>query len=200
MKKPVPMMTPPLKTFVLIAVIVSFGLSGCTRIVDATTSKPIEISESQRSFGSYVDDRQLEVVVGVNLRKADPVLKKSNIQVTSYRGVILLTGQVPTIELKRFATKTASAVSRVRQVHNELQVNGNSAFLVRSNDAWIAAKVKAVLIADDDVDDISIKSVVEDGVVYLMGRVSQEVASQAVNRVRNISGVKEVVRVFEYIQ
>jgi hypothetical protein len=39
----------------------------------------------------------------------------------------------------------------------------------------------------------------ERGTIYLMGRVTQREAKRATDVVRGVSGVKRVVRVFEYI-
>ena len=187
-------------TLLILLLSTFFGFSGCTTIVDATTSEPIELSPEERSFGTYIDDKRLQVIVAVNIRKADPTLKKSNIQVNSYNGVILLTGQVPTHELRTLAAKTGAKVNSVRQVHNELQVKGNTSLLTRTSDTWLATKVKASLIGSEDIKDTAIKVIVEDGVVYLMGMVAQDVANLAANLVSNTGGVKEVVRVFEYVQ
>jgi osmotically-inducible protein OsmY len=174
-------------------------ISGCTTIVDATTKEPIQPDPSKRSFGTYIDDKRLQVIIGVNIRKADPELKQSHINVTSFNGVVLLTGQVPTQELRTLAAQTATNVNTVRQVHNELQVKGNTAILSRTNDSWLATKTKSALIANKDIKSLKVKTIVEDGVVYLMGLVSQAEANNIANVVSNIGGVKEVVRVFEYI-
>ena len=182
---------PPLLSFILL-------LSGCTTIVDATTKQPINTDPNQRSFGTYIDDKRLQVITAVNIRKADPILRQSHIDVTSFNNVILLTGQVPNEDLRLLAAKSAKAISTVRQVHNEIRVKANTSMLTRTNDAWLATKIKSVLIADKSVKSLRIKVTVEDGVAYLMGLVSQEEANRAVNLIRNIKGIKEVVRVFEY--
>lgn len=172
--------------------------SACTTIVDSTTKEPIQPDPSQRSLGTYIDDKRLQVIVGVNIRKADPLLKKSNINVTSFNGVVLLTGQVPSHDLRLLAAQTASKVNGVRQAHNELQVKENTAFLSRTHDIWLGTKVKAILVANKEIKGLKIKVVIDDGVVYLMGLVSQQEANLASNLVSNTGGVKEVVRVFEY--
>ena len=182
---------PPLLSFILL-------LSGCTTIVDATTKQPINTDPNQRSFGTYIDDKRLQVITAVNIRKADPILRQSHIGVTSFNNVILLTGQVPNEDLRLLAAKSAKAISTVRQVHNEIRVKANTSMLTRTNDAWLATKIKSVLIADKSVKSLRIKVTVEDGVAYLMGLVSQEEANRAVNLIRNIKGIKEVVKVFEY--
>lgn len=174
-------------------------LNACTTLVDATTKEPIQPDPSQRSFGTYIDDKRLQIIVGVNIRKADSRLRQSsNINITSFNGVVLLTGQVPGPELRALAGETAAKVNGVRQAHNELQVKGNSPFLNRTNDTWLATKVKTTLLADKQVQGLKIKVIVEDAVVYLMGLATQQEANTAANLASNISGVKEVVRVFEY--
>ena len=189
-----------MKKIRLITLLLLTALSACTTIMDATTSKPMAINPAERSFGTYIDDRRIQTVVGVNIRKAHPGLKHSHINVDSFNGVVLLTGQVPDGELRTLAAQTASAVNPVRQVYNELRITGNTAFLSRVNDSWLATKVKTAFVISPDIKDVSIKTVVEDGVVYLMGKVDQTTADRAANLVSNIGGVKEVVRVFEYIQ
>lgn len=184
--------------FPLLIIIITL-ISGCTTFVDATTKEPIQPDPSQRSFGTYIDDKRLQVIVGVNIRKADTRLRQSsNINVTSFNGVVLLTGQVPAPELRILAGETATKVNGVRQVHNELQMQGNLPFLARSNDTWLGTKVKTVLLADNQVKGLKIKVVVENAVVYLMGLATQEEANIAANLTSNVGGVKEVVRVFEY--
>jgi osmotically-inducible protein OsmY len=175
-------------------------LTGCTTIVDATTKEPITPDPGQRSLGTYIDDKRLQVIVGVNLKKADPGLREANINVTSFNGVILLTGQVLTQELRLLAAETATAITGVRQVHNELQIKENLAFLARSNDTWLATKIKAALLTNDEIESLRIKVIVEDGTAFLMGLVSQEEANTAAGLISNISGLKEVVRVFEYTE
>lgn len=178
----------------------TLALSSCTAIVDRTTSEPINSDPGERTLGTYLDDERLEVIVGVNINKADPQLKLAHVDVTSFNNIILLTGQVPTQELKLLAGDTASKVNMVKKVHNELQIKGNTALLVRTNDAWLSTKVKAVHIADKLIDSSKVKVIVEDGVIYLMGALTQAEANYAAEVTSKISGVQEVVKVIEYLE
>ncbi|ODS24938.1 phospholipid-binding protein [Candidatus Endobugula sertula] len=188
------------KAYIPILTITSIlSISSCTTILDKTTSGPITTDPGERTFGTYIDDQRLEIIVGVNLKKADPALKTSHINVTSFNNIILLTGQVPTPQLIELATQTSNAVNMVRKVYNELQVKGNTAMLVRTNDTWISTKVKTAFIADKMIDSSKVKVTVEDSVVYLMGKLTQPEADYVSNVTSNIAGVQEVVRVFEYI-
>ena len=174
-------------------------LSGCTTIVGATTDEPITPDPTKRSFGTYIDDQNLETIAKVNLRKASPDLKASNISVVSYNGIILLTGQVPTQNLRLLAGETVKNLHKVRQVFNEIQVQGKTSFLSRTNDAWLTTKVKSVLIANSDIESRRIKVVTEDGVVYLLGLLSRPEAEQAAQVISQIGGVQKVVKAIEYI-
>jgi len=172
---------------------------GCTTIMDASTSKPIQPDPSERTFGTYIDDERLETIAEVNLRKAGPALKNAHINVNAYNRVLLLTGEVSSAEARALATETLKRIPKVRQVFNELQIQGNSSLLDRTNDTWLTSKVKAKLIAQKDVDSSKVKVVTEDGVVFLMGIVSQAYANKVANLVSQVGGVQKVVRTFEYV-
>jgi osmotically-inducible protein OsmY len=186
------------KPIVLLATLLM--LSGCTTILDNTTNQPIETDPGERSFGTYLDDQRLEVIASVNINKADPELRLAHIDVTSFNNIILLSGQVPTESLKTLAQQTTERINNVTKVYNELQIKGNTALLVRTNDSWLSTKVKAVFIADDFIDSSKVKVIVEDGVVYLMGLLTQTEAEHATEVASTITGVQEVVKVFEYVQ
>lgn len=153
----------------------------------------------KRSFGSFIDDRQLIEVVQTNLDSADHKFFLSNINVYSFNQVILLTGEVPTEALKARATQIAKKVHLVRGVHNELQVAPNASFMSRANDNWIHNKIIAKLISEDNIEANRVEVIVENEVVYLMGLLRWEEAEIVTDLVRYTNGVNRVVRAIEYI-
>ena len=181
-------------------VISGIFLCSCVSIIDATTSKPIEEDPGERSMGSSLDDSHIETVIAVNLRKADPALREAHIDVTSYNGVVLLTGQVASDDNRSAASDVANRVKRVRQVHNELSVSGATSILARSNDSWLTTKIKTKLLFTANLNSGHIKVITENGVIYLMGLTTRAEADTAVDVARNTSGVQIVVRVFEYLE
>ncbi|MFT4609892.1 MAG: osmotically-inducible protein OsmY [Cellvibrionaceae bacterium] len=174
-------------------------VNGCTTIVDATTKEPINSDPRTRSFGTYIDDKRLETIATVNIRKADPIFRQSHIRVISFKDVILLVGQVPTNELRLLAGQTANQVNGVRKVYNEIDFAANTSFWRRSQDTWITSKVKTSFLSNQEINGLKIKVVTENGVVYLMGAITEEKSNLAADLASIIGGVKEVVRVFEYI-
>ncbi|AIS11237.1 phospholipid-binding protein [Pseudomonas chlororaphis subsp. aurantiaca] len=184
----------------LLALTLALSISGCSSVITATRENPIEDDRGTRTFGSKIDDSLIQTKVEVNVAKASPDLDhNSHIVVTSFNGIVLLAGQTPRADLKTLAEQAASAVQRVKKVHNELQVLPPSSLLARQNDAWLTTKIKTQMLTDASIPGSRIKVVTENGIVYLMGLLTQQEATQATNLVQGVSGVQKIVKLFEYI-
>lgn len=173
--------------------------SGCVSVINATSDEPIKPNPGKRTFGTMIDDQRLETIAAVNIKKAHPALSNAHINVTSYNGVILLTGQVKSAELRTRASETVAKIPKVRQVYNELQVQGKLSILARTNDGWLTTKVKTKLLAHKDINSGRIKVVTENGTVFLMGLLSHAEADRAAEVARSTAGVQKVVKAIEYI-
>ncbi len=173
---------------------------GCSSLVAAARTGPIEDNYGKRSIGSFIDDSVIETKIKVNLKTTDPRLGKAHISVVSFNGVVVLVGQVPSNNLKRRAGEVAGKVRGVRRMHNELTEAGPLSVPARSNDAWLTTKVKAKLLIARNVKANRIKVVTENGVVYLLGLVPRDLGDRIVGAVRNTFGVQKIVRIFEYIE
>lgn len=182
------------------AVLLALTLAGCSGVLTATRDAPMEPNYGTRTLGSSIDDQLIETRASVNIAKAHPDLEAhSRFSVTSYNGVVLLTGQVPRAELVQLAGDTARRVQRVKVVHNELTVGPRLSLLARNNDALITSSAKARMLADSNVPGRRIKVVTEAGAVYLMGLVTRAEADAAVAAVQQVGGVQRIVKLFEYI-
>lgn len=184
----------------LLALTLCVSISGCSSVLTATRDNPIEDDRGTRTFGSKIDDSLIETKAAVNIAKASPDLdQNSHIVVTSYNGIVLLAGQTPREDLKALAEKEASGVQRVKKVNNELQVMAPSSLLARNNDAWLTTKIKSQMLTDSAIPGSRIKVVTENGIVFLLGLVTQQEATRATNLVQSVSGVQKIVKLFEYI-
>ena len=176
-------------------------LSSCTTVLVQTTG-PDGLTEdpTERTTGALVEDKAIETKIGVNVRAQEPELKKSNIDVTSHNGFVLITGQVQSEQLKNRVTEIAREASlKIKTIQNELEVAGKTSLIARGNDAWIATKVRTLMFADKTVPSGQIRVVTENGAVFLMGLVHREEGNLAGNLARNVAGVTKVVEVFEYL-
>jgi len=184
----------------LLALTLCLGLSGCSSVINASREKPIEDDRGTRTFGSKIDDSLIETKVAVNVAKASPDLdQNSHIVVSSFNGIVLLAGQTPRADLKQMAEQAAAAVQKVKKVNNEIQVMGPSSLLARNNDAWLTTKIKSQMLTDSSIPATRIKVITENGIVYLLGLLTQQEATQATNLVQGVSGVQKIVKLFEYI-
>ena len=152
-----------------------------------------------RTPGTMIDDAFINRIAAREISKSDPLLKASNINIVSFNGLVLLTGQIQDEQLSRKAEKIVQKIRKVRKVHNELQIGSPISLVARTNDAWLTTKLRARLISQTDIENDNYKVVTENGVVYLMGTVRKEDSAAIVEIARNVFGVQKVVKVFEYI-
>ena len=177
------------------------AMSSCTAIlVETTGEQGIQEDPTERTTGARVEDEAIETKVLVNIKSQEPALKAANIDVVSFNGVVLLVGQVESEALKNRATEIASQASiKIKRIHNEMEVAGKTNLISRTNDTWLATKVRTRMMTNREVPSDQVKIVAENGTVYLMGLISQLEGDNAANVARNVSGVSRVVKVFEYI-
>ena len=173
-------------------------LQGCATAVATGAATGASVAYDRRSTGAVIDDQGIEFKASYALFNNKEIYDQSHINVTSYNGIVLVTGETPSESLKQQVTDEIRKLPRVRRIHNELAIAAPSALPSRSSDSWITSKIKAKMTTDENTDPFHVKVVTERGVVYLMGMVSHAEADQAVNIVKNSAGVQRVVKIFEY--
>ena len=175
--------------------------TSCTTILVGTTgSDGFQEDPTERTTGAVIEDQSIETKIIVNLKSIEPAFRQTNVDIISHNVVVLLIGQVPSEELKSRATQIASEAStKIKRIHNELEISGSSSFLTRSSDTWIATKVRTLMLTNSDVPSDQVRVITENGAVYLMGMIDQSQGDHAANLARNVSGVIRVVKVFEYL-
>jgi osmotically-inducible protein OsmY len=163
---------------------------GCAAVViGATVGAGTLVAMDRRSTGIRAGDQVIEskVTTAVGNRWDSGV----HLNVTSYDGKVLLTGEVPTPAVRDEVERLATSTEYVRAVTNELVVGPETGLGARTQDTYITSKVKARLAEARRFDANNVKVVTERGVVYLMGLVSPDEGSAAGDVVR-------VVKMFEY--
>jgi len=130
--------------------------------------------------------------------KQDLMLEHAHITATSFNRVVLLVGQVTTEQARQRAYQLASNAPHAHRLYNRIEVCRVTSMVTRSKDAWITAKIKSLLLAKEGMPSVHIKVITEKGVVYLMGILKPTEGQQAARIARRVSGVKKVVKLFEY--
>ncbi|MBX9638078.1 BON domain-containing protein [Nitrosomonas sp.] len=155
------------------------------------------ISEDRRTSGMFIEDE------GIELKGSRRIYQqfgdKVHINITSYNRMVLLTGEAPTETIKGDIEKLIMGVDNVRKIFNEIAVAGNTSLASRSNDTLITSKVKTRFLTERKFQINHVKIVTENEVVYLLGVVTRQEADNAAQIASATSGVKKVVKVFEYL-
>ena len=151
------------------------------------------------SCATTSDDSRNESLAKKLIEKSHSAYEDANFAVTSFNGVALITGQVPSADMIAIATDEVEKLRNVRKVHNELRVAGPTSMIARTNDTWLTTKVRSALAASEHTDTSRIKLVTENGVVFMMGLLSRTEADAAVDVARQTKGVQKIIKLFEYM-
>jgi osmotically-inducible protein OsmY len=182
----------------LIFALAGVNLAGCAALfVGGAVVGGTMIATDRRTSATQLEDQLIESKSANRIREA--IGERGKVSATSYNRLVLLTGDVVTDSDKAAVEQAVARVDSVRSVVNELAVGGSASLSTRSNDALLSAKVKASIVDAKGLYANSIKVVTERGVVYMLGRVTEQEATQAANVARGVTGVVKVVRVFDIL-
>lgn len=175
-------------------------LNACVPVVvvgGATTTA--SVAHDRRTTGSVVEDQSIKMRIHTALDEDEELKKQAHINVASFNGIVLLSGEAPTSAMRERAGDAARRTEKVRRVHNEITLAAPSSFMTRSSDSWITTKIKSSLLTLKDFDSTRIKVVTENGTTYLLGLATHSEANAATERTRQVSGVQRIVKLFEYL-
>lgn len=179
--------------------LVVIQLSACAPLVlGGAAATTAVVATDRRTAGEQVDDKSIGVKVSV---EANQILgdRPGRVNGSSYGGQLLLLGDVPTAEDSQKIEAAAKKIDSVKEVINRLRIGPPTELSVRTNDSWITTKVTTALINAQDVPSRTITVSTERGVVYLQGRVTQTEGERAAKAAATVSGVTQVVKLFDYV-
>jgi len=174
----------------------SVALQGCSpAAVKGNGEEPAKFQERPVSEPYWkdlkIETRAIDLIY-------DQVKVYMHVNVASFNGNILLSGEVPDETTRTEIGKIVSGVEGVRHLNNELAIAENSSLVSRSNDSLITSSVKLRFVRDSRFNAGDIRVVTENGVVFLMGNVKRAEADAAADVASTTSRVKRVVKLFEY--
>jgi osmotically-inducible protein OsmY len=184
----------------VLVVATAASVHGCApAVVVAGGATAVVVVQDRRSVGAQIDDESIAVRASSSISGEPRLKEQTHINVTSFNGIVLLTGEARDGETRDRALAQLRAVPNVRRVVNEVRIAEPSSTGKRSNDTWPTTKVKSKFTGTDGVESRQVKVVTENAAVHLMGPVSREEAERASEAARSVGGVGRVVRVFEYL-
>ena len=183
--------------YVVAILLMASAVQGCAPVIMGSALVGSLVAVDRRTSGAQLEDEGIELRSAVRIR--EQLGDRAHINVTSYNRQVLITGEVPNAKDKQLVELLVSRVENVKTTVNELAVMGNTTFSQRSSDALASGRVKAGLVDARDLYASAFKVVTEQGVTFLMGRVTQREADRATEIARSTTGVVKVVRLFEII-
>jgi len=178
-------------------------LPGCAAVVIGATAAAgatVAVVNDRRAPEILLDDETIEQKAKNRLYSDKEIKDSSHINVTSYNTYVLITGEAPGDDIKNRIVNLVREIPKVTHVYDEVTIAAPSSWTSRSNDSLITSKVKTNLLTVKDFDGTRVKVVTDKGVVYLMGIVTRIEADTATGETQRTSGVRKVVKLFQYIE
>lgn len=173
-------------------------LTGCAAAVVGGAATTAVVATDRRTTGEQVEDKAIDLKANSEARQ---VLegKEGRVNVSSYAGQVLLTGDVPSTQEQQQIEQRVASIEKVTSVVNHLRVGPPTELSVRTNDSWLSTKVMSTLVNTKLVPTRTLTLTTERGVVYLQGRLTPDEGQRAAKAAAGVPGVSKVVKLFQYI-
>lgn len=176
-------------------------LTGCGAVVVGGVVAGAKVAHDRRTTGTFIEDQSI-LIKAISMRDEDPELsQRANINLSAFNMQVLFTGQAENMAIvERFRDRVLT-IPKVRGVLNEVTIGAESTWSEATADAYLTSKVKLALfgVEIEGFDPSRVKVVSSLGSVYLMGLLTPTEADAVTEKARFVSGVKRVVKLFEYI-
>ncbi len=183
--------------FLASLIFLMLSLQGCVPVVAAGVGTGVVMAQDRRSNEVFIEDQRIESKLsGLIASELNGVM---HVNVTSFNLNVLITGEVPEEYTKAEIGKLVSRVDKVRSMNNELVISENSSLVSRSNDSITTSNVKLRFLNNGHFNVEHVKVVTENDTVFLLGIVTHAEADAAAEIASTTSGVKRVVKLFEYL-
>jgi len=176
----------------VLAVAVVLQLTGCVGMVVGGAATAGVAAYQERGVKGVAIDTATATKIRAKLLEEDKNLF-GDVGLEVYEGRVLLTGRVPTEEMRAQAVRIAWSVADVKDVINEVVISPNP-LSDMANDTWITTQLKTTMTLDTEILAINYSIETVGGVIYLIGIAQNDAELQRViNHARAIKYVKRVV-------
>lgn len=170
-------------------------ISGCVPVaIFGVGVAAIDMSTQERGIkGTYTDT---EIRAKINSLWFDKDIDDlyRNVHLAVQNGYVLLTGNVPTEDVRMEAVKLAWQAKGVKEVFNELKIAPPQPLGSSLEDVWISTKLRSTLVVEQNINSNNYSITTFEGVVYLMGIAqNQEELSKVIAIAKDIRGVQNVI-------
>jgi len=173
-------------------------LSACAPLaIGGAAAGAALVATDRRTVGTQLEDKN--IALKINNRIPRQLGKAVRVDATAFMGRVLLLGEAPDEATRVRAGELAGEVENVTEVVNQMRLAPVATFEARASNNWLASKVRAALINTRGVPSRAMTIAVNDGVVYLLGRVTRIEGDMAAVVASEVANVKQVVKVFHIL-
>jgi len=177
------------------------SLSGCASFISSGTgSAPVGTESGARSLGQVFIDSSIERTAKINLYKLDSRFKQSRVNIESFHGNVLLTGQVPDAHLKQLAEDNLRAMTDVKTVHNYITVGNQIGYSSIMQDTTVTANTRGLIMKAVVVSDSKVRIHTEDGILYVMGRLNQAEINDLNQVLQQVGNVTKIITLIDNVE
>ena len=185
----------------MLAIVLPLALGGCAGVLIvgglAAAAGGGYAAAQERGVAGAASDFAIKTDIEKGLISTDPQLQ-AGVTTTVYEGRVLLTGRVPTEQMKAVTEQIARQTHDVRAVYDELEVASAEGVWDDAKDAWITTRVRSEMVFNPDIRSVNYTIDTSNGSVYLIGSArSQGELDRATRIARYVPGVKRVVSYVE---
>jgi len=184
--------------FRLIVITATFFLQSCVDPASMTTTGA-QVVYNRNSWQKTLNDQTITTKAYQKIYVYNNRYKDTSISISTFNGVVLMTGQIPQPVERQEIESIVRNIPGTQEVYNLTSLSQPVSALTQVGDSLITAKIKAKLIAANEIDPNQIKVITENGTVYLMGIIPHSQADAAIELARTTEGVQDVVKVFSYV-
>jgi len=176
----------------LLCLVSILPLGGCVGMVVGGAATAGLAAYQERGIAGVAEDTATATRIRAKLLETDKDLF-GDVGIEVYEGRVLLTGRVPTEDMRATAVRLSWSVTNVKDVINEVQISANPLSDL-ANDTWITTQLKTKMTLDEKILAINYSIETVGAVIYLIG-IAQDQAEldRVLNHARNIKYVKKVV-------
>ena len=127
--------------------------------------------------------------------RATPVLADGELSLKGKRIGISATGTDHYFDLQAYNAQ----IAEVKRIHNELTVGPASYYAERTSDGVISTRIRTRLTVQEGFPASRAKIFTVGGTVYLMGKLTQAEADLAVGLIKEVPGVKRIIKLVDYL-
>lgn len=145
-------------------------------------------ARDERSVGDQAADKKISLTIKGALADRDAMMALK-IHVYCFLRHVYLVGAIDDRDFQDFAVDTAKKTDGVTQVYTHLVKESDTL----TDDLTIAAKVRAALIAEENLSSTQVETEVMNGEVVMVGMVRSEADAQLAIRIaQGMDGVRKV--------